>query len=270
MTTATKSKLKLSKTDKVLLKMFLENTGSSLCDSGGAYGYHYDRNAKRDLVNEEPAVLEWSDGHPRAIFRTFHWLRKRVEYDAEMQRSFMRFARRKDKWEDLWFNNMQDFVKELVKTQGAEDHGEHNSYNHESALDQVIQFNEFEISGDLFVLLQLHNGCDMRGGHTMPIAFRIDEPGDLNLSADATIACTRRDDPNQKRWIEDSDIQHLWRTDDCYHWRWDGANGSQGGKLDLENFTITTEKYQQYAIFVDEVGVGHCPLCGSPLEVYTR
>jgi hypothetical protein len=54
------------------------------------------------------------------------------------------------------------------------------TYNSENALSQDIQYIQFSVNGgDAFVLLQTHNGCDARGGLSMPKAFT--DGGDYSL-----------------------------------------------------------------------------------------
>jgi hypothetical protein len=64
-----------------------------------------------------------------------------------------------------------------------------NSYNEDNLLSGTVQYTCFELDGDSFVLLQIHGGCDVRGGYTAPQVFRTDENcgsfGDWN---DATVA----------------------------------------------------------------------------------
>jgi hypothetical protein len=50
-----------------------------------------------------------------------------------------------------------------------------NSYNGECDLTQTIQFVEFEWGeyGDKYVLLQIHGGCDVRGGYSSPVAYKL-------------------------------------------------------------------------------------------------
>lgn len=44
MTTQTRSKPKLTSTERVLIAMLTENTGRHMLDSGGAYGRNWERN----------------------------------------------------------------------------------------------------------------------------------------------------------------------------------------------------------------------------------
>jgi hypothetical protein len=41
-----------------------------------------------------------------------------------------------------------------------------NTYNWDSDLSQVLQGSWIDIGGQQYLLLQIHNGCDVRGGYT--------------------------------------------------------------------------------------------------------
>jgi hypothetical protein len=56
----------------------------------------------------------------------------------------------------------------------------YNTYNWESDLSQTIQYNYLELQGDCYVLLQIHNGADVRGGYTKTKLFKCEEPYMIN------------------------------------------------------------------------------------------
>lgn len=90
-----------------------------------------------------------------------------------------------------------------------------NSYNEENLLDQVILFAYFELRSGTgrggriasYVVLQIHGGCDVRGGYTRPRVFVIDVDDELAIFdfRRATIFCS-------------GDEAHWWSTDDGHHW----------------------------------------------------
>jgi hypothetical protein len=49
-----------------------------------------------------------------------------------------------------------------------------NTYNGEDALAQVLQGVTYADEDAVYVLLQIHGGCDVRGGYTRPRVFRVD------------------------------------------------------------------------------------------------
>ena len=120
----------------------------------------------------------------------------------------------------------------------------------------------------MYIILQIHNGCDVRGGYSTPTIFTEHEYGTLYDNARATIRCTRSDvDPRQMELpgIHITRDAHWWNTEDGgYSWR------SDSDALDLEDYETSHEEEDRgkEMIYVDEDGNGYCPICGSLLEVY--
>lgn len=153
--------------------MARENTGSHPLDSSGRCGYVYSRPIRQELV--------YFDGCGYAI-NTVEWLKRVLDTDREslrLQRSFERFADSPDMRDAGWLECMEGWVERG----GFENTGAFNSYNWESDLDQVIQGIPFSTdehypddSDNCFVILQTHNGCDVRGGYSKPRVFRVLDP----------------------------------------------------------------------------------------------
>lgn len=157
-------------TAEVLAGMLVENTGASILDSGGAYGRHWERN-KGKTVTDWEAEPKAHVGRWGVTLSTFHYLNERLTFAPEIQEKFERFAAQNP---DEWGMGLAElFAEEVVELGGRYLDG-FNSYNYDSALSQTIQGVRFELGGDVFVLLQIHGGCDVRGGYTEPKAFLID------------------------------------------------------------------------------------------------
>ena len=99
----------------------------------------------------------------------------------------------------------------------------YNSYNGESTWNSVIQFMAFVCDGTAYVLLQTHNGADVRGGYSEPRCYEGDTDY-LHLTADGYIVC-------------ENDSEHSWSTDDAYHWYFQGTCGVGAG-TQLEKYEI--------------------------------
>ena len=201
----------MNETDEVLRGMFTENTGTHMLDSGSAYGRNWEKNQGVDFDAIPEAILGFKYGMDLTL-NSYHWLRSRVEYDAEMDGRMSTFA-------DLdpdggWMPIVEDFVSELAESghevTGLYGEGEPfwvNTYNHECLLSQTLQFYLFEVDGTGYVALQVHGGCDVRGGYTAPRVFRADVDGGILDYASGYISC------------EDSDgCGASWYTDDAWHW----------------------------------------------------
>jgi len=198
------TKERLTPTDKAIIAQLTENTGIALCDSGGAYGRHWERNQGRKFVDEPESVLSFKYGI-EVTHNVFHWLRERVEYDSDMTRLFKAFSRRK-KYEDAgWLFIMEEFSKLHGGRFDHECMGVVNTYNGEDLLSQTLQYLQWYDRNESaeFVLLQIHGGCDVRGGYTSPKVYR---------------TCDGLYD-NSRAGIHCPVCLAHWESDEGYYWR---------------------------------------------------
>lgn len=253
-------------TEQVLQRMMKENTGRHFLDSGGAYGRHWEKNQERDFDSEPVAIIsaDADYGELEVTQNLYHWLLERLEYDSEMQTKFDKFAESNEMKDTHWLGCMEAFpyhLKDLGHDiNGLYGEGEpitENSYNHRTNLSQTIQFTYFECDDDTYILLQVHGGCDVRGGYTAPKVFTpsnyLDEA--ILFMSDGYICCS-------------SDHEHNWSTDDGYHWYDNGTCGN--GYKNLETYDFSNDKKDRGndIIFVDDNNKPHCPKCGGKLEAY--
>ena len=208
-----------TETAAVLAAMLTENTGTHFLDSGGiakydaggnyvgsdcGYGRHWQRNQHRNFDAEPATVLSFKYGI-EVTHSVYHRLLERVEYDEQMQELFDEFV--EDRKVTHWLQDMEDFP-EWLRDRGHEVTGLYgdgepftvNTYNGEDLLSQVLQYLYMEVDGEPDILLQIHGGCDVRGGYTAPKAFRVlDDGAYLLCNADARIYCNPRttDSPGQ-------------------------------------------------------------------------
>lgn len=152
-------------TREALYAMLTTNTGAHLLDSGGAYGRHWERNQARTIesfiTEPESSMDEWGE----LTISLFHHLDRTLSYDEDMDRQYMASAKDSDA------SHLED-IERFIEEMGAREIMSENSYNHESALSQVIQWTAFELNGTLYIALQIHQGCDVRGGYTRPYIFQ--------------------------------------------------------------------------------------------------
>lgn len=207
-------------TSKVLISMLTENTGRHMLDSGGAYGRHWERNQGRDFEAEDHASVEFRTwGADREIEvsiskSTFHYLNEHLEFDAEMDQRLQAIIDESDRYTS-YGEDIETFFDTLDPDllSGPEGDGKpygDNSYNHESLLDQTIQYTYFDYDGDPYVILQIHGGCDVRGGYTAPRVFKMSDSFALNFDCDASIDCP--------------ECRAYWSTDDGYHMYFEGSS----------------------------------------------
>lgn len=152
------------KVEKVVFRMLTEGTGEHMLDSGGAYGRHWQRNAKKTIEDfrKEPSVSYDEDAN--YTISLFHYLTRSLELNGICDTFNRKFNKMKDWESDIYGVSTQ--AKEWIKNCGFEVGRSFNSYNGESSLSQVIQGNWLTLGDKNYLLLQIHQGCDVRGGYT--------------------------------------------------------------------------------------------------------
>lgn len=140
-----------------------------------------------------------------------------------------------------------------------------DSFDQGSLLDQTLLFTYFELrSGEgrggcvaAYVALQIHGGCDVRGGYTRPRVFEV-ELDDLAIfdCQRGTIAC--------------SDLpSHGWTTDDGYRWYAEGTSGQRSPRR-LEQYEHADreggDEWQVAMLTITPSEEGRCPICGHLLR----
>ena len=173
---------------ELIYKMLTENTGVHMLDSGGAYGRNWERNQVKtieDFENEPEEVYTYSKRW-NELSRTvsvYHYLSQLQtdkvcdkfnampceDWDAEDV-----YGVSKAQWE--WLN---EFFPELEVI------ATFNTYNWDSDLSQILQGSWIEgyrvgIGLERYLLLQIHGGCDARGGYTNAKLFLPPDYGIIN------------------------------------------------------------------------------------------
>ncbi len=163
-----------------------------------------------------------------------------------------------------------------------------NSYNHENLLSQTIQYTLFCGEYGEFVALQIHGGCDVRGGYTKPRIFSFGNRSEYDIIdyARANIYCTGKDRlPEAEKFFEKRKIElsrrvlpgledtfgkeleetrtmllelensnnHHWSTDDSCHWYFQGSCGA-GSEPQLEKYEVVDfdDEDNEFNVEVDE------------------
>ena len=204
-----------------LIEMLKEDTGRHMLDSGGAYGRHWETNQSRDFKAERPATLEinkYSDAEGKQRIElaytksTFFFLMDNLRITKASEKLDKFYKKRYAKGENSHFEDMNDF-KEYLEGIGATGYAGSgkpyivNTYNSESVLDQVLQYLYFELGGASYVLLQIHNGCDVRGGYTAPRIFEAEEG--IMFVEDGDIRLDHGDD------LSTDDAGYRWYLNGC-------------------------------------------------------
>lgn len=248
--------------EEILQSMLTERTPTSILDSGGAYGYHFEDHRRTAEIGDDawesenpPARLE--DG--RVIISLYAYLLEKLDFAEEEDQKFQSFCEERDVAGLTAQHAYLDFLREVV-------HGEKlysfhegwepeiiNSYNGDCSLDQTIQFfvwTEPEY-GDAFICLSIHGGCDVRGGYTHPRIFQVgdryNEPTDFLRWNDVGMMCDLCD--------------ASWHSDNGgYDWYPDGrGNGRVKGDTLKQRVVITIDEDGDEDVEVLDEYV--CPCC---------
>ena len=180
-----------SDVERSLFRQFTESTGTSLCDSGSAYGRGWERNRRIVDLKAQPFgridVDHFDPRYPSATVSTFHRLSCELSCDADMNRRFARFNKKVDPGNNMsWLDVSEAFAERF-----DENYTYYLSYSDEDkTIGQDLQLVGFKDNGEdededdygdgnEYVLLQMHNGCDARAGFTKPVAYGVQEVGIL-------------------------------------------------------------------------------------------
>lgn len=185
--------------------MMTQKTGAHLLDSGGAYGRHWEKNQYRSF-DDEPYITIPDVSCERDLSSVPYeaneywfasvgkWLQK-VEEVVPIVNIYHYFMEHLELSEDslaierMYYNEFDD--EDTPHNQLLEEFAAHvtdnelsivgdNTYNGENALSQDFQFRGFSAKGPqskvnrFFIAIELHQGCDIRGGYSNPRFFECD------------------------------------------------------------------------------------------------
>lgn len=160
------STLTITPTAESLAAQFTENTGRHILDSGDAYGRGFERRAGMTAADFLAAPEITIDGD--AIWlNTFHVLLKHLTLTGaarDLTADFRAYVDATPKGEAYY--NAYRSVEDWLETIGADMAHSDNTYNHETFLDNVLQYVLFTYESVQYVALSTHNGADVRGGYS--------------------------------------------------------------------------------------------------------
>lgn len=153
---------------KLLKEMLTENTGIAMCDSGGSDGRHWQRNQGRDFDSEPEVTYEIYNGEIDFTVNVYHYLRQLLEvdevceefnklkYEGEPSENIYGISEEQEQW--LYDNDLARVGKPF------------NTYNYDCSLSQTLQGHLLDND---YIILQIHQGCDVRGGYTDGKLFKL-------------------------------------------------------------------------------------------------
>lgn len=218
---------------KELYNMFIENTGTDLCDSGGYNDRHWQKNLLQHPADRPAVECDCYGWH----INTYKYLLKQCDLRVDdVCKGFNLRNRHADRWDaDCeaygvsarawdWLNRYFDV--EITNTWNTYNEGNSDF----ACFDQVLQGSDLTIHGEQYVLLQVHNGADVRGGYTNARLFLVHDIGLSYPVIDGTV--TRDGETFGISDVNEGD-GHVYICDlkgnetDPYEWR-------EGDKIDCE------------------------------------
>lgn len=164
----------MNATQKLIVKMLLENTGTHFLDSGGTNGRVWQRNQGKNFKNEPTIEFEYYNGILEYFtVSTFHYLSEVLELDdfAKKVNRYLNSQRKKD-IDAHWLQDCSELITDKGFTESVSEVW--NTYNGENNLSQVLLFSTFKNELDeIYCLLQIHGGADVRGGYTNTQCFKL-------------------------------------------------------------------------------------------------
>ena len=167
---------------KVVYGMLTENTGKHILDSGGSEGRGWQRNQKKtieDFENEEEELYQL-DAKYKKIHRTvsvFHYLTNNLEID-DICEEFNKIQNDSVDYKWTMQGDMYGVSKEayamLMEQPDVEIQKPWNTNKGESDLSQILQGANIIINDENYILIQIHNGADARGGYTDAKLFKME------------------------------------------------------------------------------------------------
>jgi|TARA_Y100000034_G_scaffold133551_1_gene199332 hypothetical protein len=200
----------LDPTKRKIIEMLCEGTGTHICDSGGAYGRNWQRNRSRDFEKEPACTVEiWGDNEVHVTYNIYHYLTNFLEMTDEsqlLQTQFEVFSNEPENRDESWLTNMEDFIEKITDVVNY-GRAVTNTYNYDNILGQVLQYGIFGYDGDMFIILQIHGGCDVRGGYTNPYIFSLLEHDYFHIAQhDISAHCTKC----KQGWYSDDGGYHYY------------------------------------------------------------
>lgn len=251
-------------TKETIRNMMLENTGIALGDSGGAYGRHWQINNDNGINTDELSPIDFyldeknKTIHLEQTVNIYDFLTKHLDKSSTaetIEEILYKVCNQEDIsvysiWEiEALFNNdfLGQYVYDNYYDETTNDYTEDyfleeipyelspssyfkgyewiNTYNGEQFVSQTLQFMCFTDGYNDYVLLQIHGGCDVRGGYTKPRVFQIEDIDYFLMYMDCMETCCDcglndlflqgYDEISDKNgdWLDDTDIYNQCYVD---------------------------------------------------------
>lgn len=252
----------MDKTVEAILAQLTENTGRHFLDSGGAYGRNWERNQRREFDKEPAVSVQWSCWNGQleleATVSLYHWMVHNLELDERLQKMMNAYTELNP--EANWFEVAEGFADLLAETTGFGKGRVINTYNDPDNCDlsQTIQYIEMSAEGgnDFYdvthLILQVHGGCDVRGGYSSPRIYKCSE--EYHALFDTMRVDSMWTDGREKDKLQLAlDAFEPTPEDiDEFSWYWQGYNSFEQNKRTLHE--IDLDPFKLPVVDVDEGG----------------
>ena len=201
-------------TGQMISDQLKENTGRSFLDSGGypqydsdgnytgssqGYGRGYERRQSIDYEKTKRVYIDPQYDLEISI-NTYHFLRDCLEFDPVIMGLFMEYDSLDP--DQYWSESVKGLIETfdgLFSVSGIYGEGQSfgvNTYNHDSLLSEVIQYDFFSLpNGQSYVCLMTHNGADVRGGYSRPVVYYLSDHDQTGLLRDSEVSVYIDPDP---------------------------------------------------------------------------
>jgi len=245
-------------TMKAVAGMLTENTGKSVMGCEYVYGAQYEQHKDKspEDFSKEPLVqYEFlSEGSILVSVNIFHFLCSNYIHSPEMNNLFKNYVENIDEPSPFYKEEVEDFT-DFIQTdcnKNVKDFygGWENTYNYDNNLSQDYMFAGYIIDGILYEVIMTHNGCDIRGGYSYPVWFRVEEKGSDTVRFQCACNVWDTEELEEFPFIYIPDTLEDDDTEDRF----------------CERLHKEAEILSPKVLYIDSLGNGFCPLCGNILE----
>lgn len=169
--------MKTTKIEQLAYEMLTENTGINLLDSGEYENRHWQQNQKKkikDFINN-PIVEYIKNEDGELIERNVNVFKYITLLELDEVCDVFNEMENNEWYDDTDFYGVSEKQAKFLEKISSKIYPVFNTYNADSDLSQVLQGNHLLINDTEYILLQVHNGCDVRGGYTNAKLFKITE-----------------------------------------------------------------------------------------------
>jgi hypothetical protein len=220
---------------QAIKEMLVENTGCSILDSGGAYGRGWEKNRHRNFDEEEAVFVEVCNEEVSIQYNIYWYLMNFLSITEDSEMLNKRLQKAMSKSEDSYMEDIENFMDRCA-AKGYTSQEIVNTYNYGNILSQILQYAIIvnDDTDEHFIILQIHNGCDARGGYTKPRVFSLDTDDNFThfcmAQSDVMAFCEKC----KMSWYSD-DSGYNWYND----WNYGNQEELKTGIESEKDFRIT-------------------------------